>query len=142
MLSKFVQKKIVVKVITLLNINIRMGCAVSNTEARKYLKTPTLFGELKVTILSCHLDRNTNSVMKMDPYVKLVMSNQIKKTEVIKKGGFDPHFDYQCSFFVNSCYKPYGRSLEIFVMDKNMIASDKVIGYGLMDLDPIIKQGQ
>lgn len=49
--------------------------------------------------------------MTMDPYAKLVMSNQVKTTEVIKKGGFDPHFDYQCSFIVNSCYKPYGRSL-------------------------------
>ena len=28
----------------------------------------------------------------------------------------------------------------MFVMDKNIVASDKIIGYGLMDLDPIIKK--
>ena len=121
-------------------IIIGMGCTVSSPEGKKYLKTPTLCGELRVTVLNCHLERNTNSLMTMDPYVKLVMSNQIQKTDIRKKGGFDPRFDHEARFFVNSCYKPAGRSLEIFVMDQNLIASDKIIGYGLMDLDPIIKR--
>ena len=70
-----------------------MGCTTATPEARKMLKVPTLFGALHITVLNCHLDRNTNSFMAMDPYVKILISNQPKSTQVKYKGGFDPRFD-------------------------------------------------
>jgi hypothetical protein len=73
----------------------------------------------------------------MDPYVNIKFSNQNKKGEVVKKGGKSPKFNDVFKFVVNSCYKYYGRCLEVELMDSNT-ASDSVIGYGIIDLDPYL----
>jgi Ca2+-dependent lipid-binding protein len=70
-----------------------MGCTSSKGPGHKVLRVNTRCGSLKITILNCHLERNTNAVMTMDPYVKIKVSNQSKLTEIRKKGGYDPQFD-------------------------------------------------
>ena len=88
-----------------------MGCTTTTPEARKMPRVPTLFGALHIKVTNAHLDYNPNSVMTMDPYIKIIISNQNRVTQVKKKGGNDPRFDEDFIFSINSCYKPYGRSL-------------------------------
>lgn len=57
---------------------------------------------------------------------------------MIQKGGKKPVFNQEFKFFINSCCKVYGRNLEIQVMDKKVIGADNFIGYGIVDLDPVI----
>lgn len=74
----------------------------------------------------------------MDPYVNIKFSNQKKSGAVVKKGGKNPKFNDVFKFIVNSCYKYYGRCLEIELMDSNTAGSDSPIGYGIIDLDPYL----
>lgn len=57
------------------------------------LRVHTLFGALHVKVTNAHLDYNPNAVMTMDPYVKIIISNQNRTTQVQKKGGSEPKFD-------------------------------------------------
>lgn len=65
-----------------------MGCTNAKGENHRPLRVPTRCGILKINILNCHLERNPNAVMTIDPYVKVTVSNQTFRTETIKKGGF------------------------------------------------------
>jgi len=40
-------------------------------------------------------------------------------------------------FYVNSCYKVYGRCLEVEMWDSNT-AIDSLVGFGIIDLDPYL----
>jgi hypothetical protein len=73
----------------------------------------------------------------MDPYVNVKFSNQKHTGAVVKKGAKNPRFNDIFKFIVNSCYKYYGRCLEIELMDSK-IGSDSLIGYGIIDLDPYL----
>lgn len=73
----------------------------------------------------------------MDPYLVLKFSNQTRTTSVIKNGGIHPKFKDKFKFYVNSYYKPFGRTLEVELMDSN-IGSDDDIGFGIIDLDPYL----
>ena len=73
----------------------------------------------------------------MDPYVNIKFSNQSFQGQVVKNGGLNPKFNDSSKFIVNSYFKTLGRCLEVELMDKN-IASDDVIGYGIIDLDPYL----
>ncbi len=73
----------------------------------------------------------------MDPYVNVKFSNQSFQGQVVKNGGKNPKFNDTSTFIVNSYFKTLGRCLELELMDKN-IASDDVIGYGIIDLDPYL----
>lgn len=64
------------------------------------------------------------SMFKMDPYIILRMSNQIKTTKVITDGDKSPEWNETFNFFINSCYKHHGRNLEVMVMDKQKVGSD------------------
>jgi hypothetical protein len=46
-----------------------------------------------------------------DTYIKILVSNQAKSTSIIYNCGFEPTYNENLSYIVNSCYKPYGRSL-------------------------------
>ncbi len=70
-----------------------MGCTSSHPEGKLLMRVPTLFGSLHINVLNCHLERNPNSIMSMDPYVKITISNQTRTTQIKKKGGFDPRYD-------------------------------------------------
>lgn len=74
----------------------------------------------------------------MDPYFKLKVSNQSATSKVITKGGREPIFNESFNFFINSCYQAEGRHLEFELWDSNK-TSDSLIGFGMADLDPIIK---
>ena len=39
---------------------------------------------------------------------------------------------------MNSCFKAHGRHLEVTLMDKKKVGGDAEIGFGIVDLDPII----
>jgi hypothetical protein len=115
-----------------------MGCGSSEVDATKpNKKRETVFGTLEVRVLEAHIEHETSKVFSMDPYVNIKFSNQNKKGEVVKKGGKSPKFNDVFKFVVNSCYKYYGRCLEVELMDSNT-ASDSVIGYGIIDLDPYL----
>lgn len=117
-----------------------MGCATSNPEARKLLKVPTLFGGLNINVLDCHLEASEDSKASNDIYFKIIISNQFRSTRIIEKAGFNPHFDEKFVIPLNSCYKPYGRSLEVFVLARRINSRDKLLAYALIDLDTIIKR--
>ncbi len=74
----------------------------------------------------------------MDPYVSIKFSNQQRTGSVVKKGGKNPKFSDVFRFIVNSCFKFYGRCLEIEVLDSNTAGRDSPIGYGIIDLDPYL----
>lgn len=74
----------------------------------------------------------------MDPYIVVRLSNQRHETKVAVKGDTTPTFNQSFFFFINSCYKAKGRTLEVKVKDRNKVGSDKTVGYGIVDLDPII----
>lgn len=97
----------------------------------------TVTGRLKITVTSAQLTHET-SVFKMDPYISLKLSNQHATSKVISKGGSNPVYNESFWFNINSCFRIDGRNLEIKVMDKNKVGSDKQIGFGIVDLDPIV----
>jgi Ca2+-dependent lipid-binding protein len=74
----------------------------------------------------------------MDPYVRIKFSNQSHTGTIIKKGGKNPKFNDYFKFNVNSCYKYFGRCLEVELMDSNTGSADSLIGYGIIDLDPYL----
>lgn len=74
----------------------------------------------------------------MDPYVNIKFSNQKHRGTVVKKGGKNPKFSDFFKFTVNSCYKYFGRCLEIELMDSNKGTADSLIGFGIIDLDPYL----
>ena len=55
------------------------------------------------------------------------------------KGDKEPTFNESFTFFINSCYKIHGRNLEVRLMDQKKVGGDNEIGFGIVDLDPIIK---
>ena len=77
-----------------------------------------------MTISSANLTHET-SVFKMDPYIKLKLSNQEQASKVAIKGGKEPVFNESFWFHINSCFRIDGRNLEIKIMDKNKVGSDK-----------------
>jgi hypothetical protein len=64
-----------------------MGCT-SGSSSNKHLnrlRLSTTSGVLSITIVSAHLTHEA-SMFKMDPYIKVKVTNQEKKTAVAKKG--------------------------------------------------------
>ncbi len=100
-------------------------------------KRETVFGVLEVKLNEAVIERETSSLFTMDPYVNVKLSNQVRNGTVVKNGGKNPHFTDIFKLIVNSCFKYYGRCLEIELMDNN-IGSDSLIGYGIIDLDPYL----
>ena len=74
----------------------------------------------------------------MDPYIMLKLSNQEKRTITAVKGDKEPLFNETFDFYINSCYKVHGRNLELTIMDQKKIKPDAEVGFGIVDLDPII----
>lgn len=101
------------------------------------MRLSTVTGKLKITISNATLTHET-SVFKMDPYIILKLSNQEKRTKTITKGDKEPAFFETFEFYINSCFKSHGRNLEMTVMDQKKVGSDAEIGFGIVDLDPII----
>lgn len=114
-----------------------MGCGNSHGDANKPGKRDTVFGVFEVQLVEANIEHITSSFSTMDPYVIIKFSNQTFRGEVVKNGGQKPQFKDKHTFFVNSYYKHLGRCLEVELMDSN-IASDDVIGYGIIDLDPYL----
>lgn len=77
-------------------------------------------------------------MFKMDPYVIVRLSNQTFTSKVIEDGDKNPNFSETFAFFINSCYKVHGRHLEVTLMDRKKVGGDAEIGFGIVDLDPII----
>lgn len=119
-------------------IIIKMGCGTSGLDAVKLnKKRETVFGVLEVRVQQALIEHETSVVFSMDPYVNVKFSNQKHSGTIIKKGGKNPKFNDVFKFIVNSCYKYYGRCLEVQLMDSNT-GSDSLIGYGIIDLDPYL----
>lgn len=114
-----------------------MGCGSPDGNVNKPGKKDTVFGVFEVQLVEANIEHITSRFTTMDPYVVVKFSNQTFKGEVVKNGGQKPQFKDRHVFFVNSYYKHLGRCLEIELMDSN-IASDDVIGYGIIDLDPYL----
>ena len=55
------------------------------------------------------------------------------------KGGKEPTFNETFTFFINSCYKIHGRNLEVLLMDQKKVGTDNEIGFGIVDLDPVVQ---
>lgn len=56
----------------------------------------------------------------------------------MEKGGKNPEFNETFTFYINSSNKVYGRNLQVTMMDKKKIGSDNFVGFGLVDLNPVI----
>ncbi len=74
----------------------------------------------------------------MDPYVVLKISNQEFTSKVAVKGGKKPNFFETFTFYINSSHQQYGRNLQITLKDKKKIGADNFVGYGMVDLNPVI----
>jgi Ca2+-dependent lipid-binding protein len=92
---------------------------------------------LTVEILDANLERDTALMMKMDPYTHLKLGNVMHSTKIIKDGGTTPVFNEKFTWFINSDKISDNRRLEVTVWDKNK-ASDSEVGFGIVDLDPVI----
>lgn len=114
-----------------------MGCGSGQKEVTAPIRLKTVTGKLKITITSAVVFHKV-SMFKMDPYVVLKLSNQSFMSKVIENGDKEPNFSETFSFFVNSCYKSHGRNLEVTLMDRKKVGSDSEIGFGIVDLDPVI----
>lgn len=114
-----------------------MGCGSGQKEVTGPIRIQTVTGRIKITLTNAHVDHGVSS-FKMDPYVILKLSNQTQQTTVINKGDHDPLFNQSFVFHINSCYKNHGRNLEMLMMDKKKVISDAEIGFGIVDLDPVI----
>ncbi len=114
-----------------------MGCGSGQKEALAPVRLRTVTGKLKITITTAVLFHEV-SMFKMDPYVVIRLSNQTFTSKVIEDGDKNPNFSESFSFFVNSCYKVHGRHLEVTLMDRKKVGGDSEIGFGIVDLDPII----
>jgi Ca2+-dependent lipid-binding protein len=90
-----------------------------------------------VEILDANLERDTALMMKMDPYTHLKLGNVMHSTKIIKDGGTTPVFNEKFTWFINSDKISDNRRLEVTVWDKNK-ASDSEVGFGIVDIDPII----
>ena len=97
----------------------------------------TVTGKLKITITSAVVFHSVSS-FKMDPYIILKLSNQVFNSKVIEDGDKNPTFSETFTFFINSCYQLHGRNLEVAMMDRKKIGGDAEIGFGIVDLDPIV----
>lgn len=115
-----------------------MGCGGNQGEAHLPSKISTVTGSLKITVLNAFVKRDA-SVFKLDPYAVVKLSNQEKTSKVVSKGDKEPVFNEVFTFFINSCYKVHGRNLEITLMDRKKVGSDNEVGFGIVDLDPVIK---
>lgn len=115
-----------------------MGCAAPKKQ-RKYIPPPlsTSAGTLNIKVTDGVLFHQA-SLFTMDPYVKLKLSNQEKTSKVVEKGGKTPNFNETFSFYINSSNKLYGRNLQMTLMDRKKIGGDNLVGYGLVDLNPVI----
>lgn len=80
------------------------------------------------------------SLFKMDPYVRLELSNQKYETKVDYNGGKNPSFNETFTFYINSVNKQYGRTIQMILMDKNKLSSDNIVGHGIVDINPVITQ--
>lgn len=94
-------------------------------------------GILAVEILNGVLEHDTAIMMKMDPYAVLSLSGQKFQTQVMKNAGKAPAFNEKHTWFINSDRITEGRKLEVAVWDSNT-GIDNEIGYGIVDVDPII----
>ena len=97
----------------------------------------TVNGLLKVTIEEASILKPASRIFDMDPYLKVKMSNQQFSGFIHKKAGRFDLFNESFQFIINSCYKTSGRSVCIELWDKRTI-SDKLIGMGTVDIDPIV----
>lgn len=118
-----------------------MGCGTSHEQAVviepfiKAIMCPK--GTLTVELQNGVLDHDTAVMMKMDPYAQLTMNEQKFQTKVLKNAGKTPAFNEKHTWFVNSDRIVEGRKLEVAVWDSNT-AIDEEIGYGIVDLDPVV----
>ena len=60
-----------------------MGCA-SHKDITGPVRLNTVTGKVRITITSAHIDYDA-SVFKLDPYVKVKLSNQCQQTKVAVK---------------------------------------------------------
>lgn len=117
-----------------------MGCTAPPKERAVLPPPPSASaGLLKITVTDGVLFHQAGA-FKMDPYVLLKLSNQSFKSKVSIKGGKKPSFMETFSFIINSCHAEYGRNLQMTLMDRKKIGSDNFIGYGIVDLNPIINK--
>lgn len=100
-----------------------MGCGSSHTDSVGAVRISTVTGRLKVTVSTAHVDYDA-SVFKMDPYIILKLSNQVRQTKVAAKADKSPNYMETFEFHINSCYKVHGRNLEMLMMDKKKIGAD------------------
>ncbi len=87
-----------------------MGCGTGQSDVLGHQRIGTVTGTLKITLLNAFI-KHEASVFKMDPYVKVKLSNQEQTSKTISKGDKEPVFNEQFTFFINSCYKVHGRNL-------------------------------
>lgn len=114
-----------------------MGCGTGQQQEVSNVRIATITGKLKLTITNAVLMHKV-SLLKMDPYFILKISNQVNNSKIIPNGDMNPTFNESFVFYINSCFKRHGRSLEVTLMDKKKILADGEIGYGIVDLDPVI----
>lgn len=98
-----------------------MGCAESNAVMDAPRKLDSSIGQLTVNVLNAHLTHVTSTVAEMDPFIVLKIGSQHYQTSVKIKGGKDVEFNEKFPFVINSCYKTFGRQLEIEAWDQDKI---------------------
>ena len=114
-----------------------MGCGSSSKDITGPIRITTVTGRLRITITNAHVDYDA-SVFKLDPYIIIKFSNQVKETKVALKADKQPNFMESFEFYINSCFKVHGRNLEVLLMDKKKLGSDNEVGFGIVDLDPVV----
>jgi Ca2+-dependent lipid-binding protein len=91
---------------------------------------------LTIRPLCARLTRDVDSTGTMDPYIKISIGHTMQKSKVHKDGGKFPQWDFEFTHTLGS-----EDLVKFEVWDRNHIASDKVIGEGVLAISTIRVRG-
>ncbi len=88
-------------------------------------------GRLNIKCINADLKRDTELFGKMDPYVKITIGSQTKKTRTHNSGGKHPRWEETLNFYLNK-----EEEMRIAVYDKDM-TKDDLVGETIYFLDDV-----
>jgi hypothetical protein len=97
--------------------------------------TGLMNGNLVIRPLEASLTHNTELIGKMSPYLKLILGNESKLSNVAKKMHKNPTWDQELVFRYHG-----EQSLRCEVWHKELLGDD-LVGYGTLDLSTCLRQG-
>jgi len=94
-------------------------------------------GNLIIRPLEANIIHNTEFLGKMSPYLKCILGNESKCTDIAKKAHKKPTWNTELVFRYHG-----EQSLRVELWDKDKISKDDLIGYGTFDLSERVRMGQ